>query len=250
MYRSDNYKRHLQTPKHINKAAEYMDASREKSNDDYYTYMHELEPSTSDMPPPKYRPSCKVKNLRKDPAIIPTEATIPQEDPRNVKQISFMDLLTNETLPITDPIDVHQNEIPIEIPTDTTQEKTPTNTVNTALPEEIPTSTEDILNIITDLEEMGIPVTLENNDEPKATKEQLTEKPTECNTSAEELPPDLQTIDFQDLMKTMDMDHLTLLEDSLLEEIINIDELLNPDWHTLDSTGVTDNINNLEPPPV
>jgi uncharacterized C2H2 Zn-finger protein len=235
MYRSDNYQRHLQTPKHINKAAQYMDNSREKSKDDYYTYMHEFEPSTSEMPPPKYRPSCKVKDLRTDPAIIPIEATIPQEDPRTAKQISFMDLLTDESQPPTIP---------------TTHEKAPINTVNTAPPEEMLIQTEDILNIITDLEEMGIPVTLENSDEPKPTKEQLIEKPTECNAAEEDLPPDLQTIDFQDLMKTMDMNHLNLLEDSLLEEIINIDELLNPDWHTLDSTGVTDSINNLEPPTV
>jgi hypothetical protein len=233
--REDNYKRHLTTPKHINKAAEYMDEdSKTSGSEDYYTYLYVLE-NKDIMPPPTYRPT-KFAHLRDSPCIIPLIPTIPQNDPRTEEKISFTDLLRSDeevNMNIDDKVENIDDKIEIS-PTE------PTMTVDEIV------SKENIQNIIQELTEMGIPVTTDQ------IETEVNAVDIEMSEATEETPPpeefDELILTFEDIIKEMNLDHLQHLENTLEEEVNNIDEFLNPNWTTLDSVGNTVDITSLQPP--
>lgn len=85
--RKDVFTRHLNTKKHLKNAETFqMDSTTQVYCEDWYSYMHTIEKedesTDTEMPPPMYKPSTYIQNLRTDAAIIPLENTVPQEDSR------------------------------------------------------------------------------------------------------------------------------------------------------------------------
>ena len=90
-------------PKSIENIVNEHQEKREKTRKRPYKCSILEKPGTSKIPKFRRKQKIPVKYLRKDPAIIPLEATIPQSDPRSDRIISWIDVAEELDLPVSKP---------------------------------------------------------------------------------------------------------------------------------------------------